>query len=40
MGVYAKFMGEWGPERGYNGGYNPGPVLMNQLIGKDNPLRW
>jgi hypothetical protein len=21
-------------------GYNPGPVLMNQLIGKNNPLRW
>ena len=21
-------------------GYNPGPVLVNQLIGKDNTLRW
>jgi hypothetical protein len=21
-------------------GYNPGSVVMNQLIGKDNPLRW
>jgi hypothetical protein len=21
-------------------GYNPGPALMNQLIVKDNPLRW
>src|SRR5262245_38260206 len=21
-------------------GYNPGSVLMNRLIGKDNPLRW
>jgi hypothetical protein len=21
-------------------GYNPGPLLANELIGKDNPLRW